>query len=100
MQAVGASSVYHPRQPQKLPLWQLLNDHFHDFELNYDARCVRRYGYPVFSTPKIIRQHFKYNRKLLDAVEGRADRRPIVAYHYALASQFRIQRPSRVAACP
>lgn len=138
MQAVDPSSVYHPRQPQQAPLWQLLNEDFHDFELNYDERCVRKYGYPrqvvsdvvtgfldcgglrkvfarirchdchheqllafccrgrwfcpschakkvvqfgiqlsaailspvphlqyVFSTPRIIRQHFKYNRKLL-----------------------------------
>jgi Transposase zinc-binding domain len=46
MQTVGTSSVYHPRKPQQSPLWQLLNEHFHDFELNYDERCVRRCGYP------------------------------------------------------
>lgn len=45
MQIVGTSSVYPPRQPQQSPLWQLIYEHFHDFELNFDARCVRRYGY-------------------------------------------------------
>ena len=46
MQAVGTSSIYHPRQPQQSQLWQLLNDHYLDFELNYDEQCVGRCGYP------------------------------------------------------
>ena len=46
MQDVGTAAVYHPRKPQASPLWQLLNDHYFDFELNYDEQRVRKYAYP------------------------------------------------------
>ena len=36
MQNIGIAAVYHPRRPQQSPLWKMLNDHYHDFELNYD----------------------------------------------------------------
>lgn len=46
MQKVAVGSVCHPRSPQQSPLWQLLYDHYHDFEMHYDERSVRCFGYP------------------------------------------------------
>ncbi len=45
MQGAGAAAVYHPRNSQQSPLWTLLNEHAHDYELNYDELCMHQYGY-------------------------------------------------------
>ena len=44
MQNDSSAAVCYPRKPQQSPLWKLLNDHYYDFELNYDEHCVRKYG--------------------------------------------------------
>ncbi len=35
---VSALRVYHPREPKKSPLWQILNRYYEDFEKSYDER--------------------------------------------------------------
>ena len=39
------SGVYHPRDPTASPLWNLLNNHFDDFEESYEQKYERKYGY-------------------------------------------------------
>lgn len=60
MQQVANSQVYHPRQPLQFPLWQLLNNHLNDFELNYDERCVRLYGYPRQVVRDVVADYLDY----------------------------------------
>lgn len=59
MQVVGSSAVYHPRIPHQSPLWQLLDDHFSEFELHYDEYCVRRYGYPRQVVGDVVADYLK-----------------------------------------
>jgi hypothetical protein len=59
MQSVGTPAVYHPRKPRQSPLWQLLNDHYHDFELNYDERRVCQYGYPRRVVSEVVYDYLK-----------------------------------------
>ena len=54
MQGVGNAAVYHPRNPQQSPLWQLLCDHYFDFGLNYDEHYVRKYGYPRKAAERFV----------------------------------------------
>ena len=90
----AASGIYHPRNPTDSSLWNVLNNHYDDFEKHYEEKYEKKYGYfrPVikkvveeylkcgnlkegfarvrcpqfvFSIPIILRLYFKYNRKLL-----------------------------------
>jgi hypothetical protein len=43
--------VYHPREPKKSTLWNILDRHYEDFERNYSEKFEKQYGYfrPVIS---------------------------------------------------
>lgn len=45
------AQVYKGRKPRDSPLWQLLDDHFDEFEDRYDDLFSRKYGFyrPVVS---------------------------------------------------
>ena len=51
--------VYHPREPKKSPLWQILNRHYEDFEKSYDERFEKKYGFfrPVIG--EVVRSYLK-----------------------------------------
>lgn len=86
MQDVGSAAVYHPRKPQQSPLWQLLNDHYYDFELNYDERCVQQYGYPRRVVSDVVCDYLKCG----DLREGFARIRcPDCRHEYLLAFSCR-----------
>jgi hypothetical protein len=86
MQGVGSAAVYHPRKPQQSPLWQLLNDHYFDFELNYEEHCVSKYGYPRKVVSDVVYDYLKCG----DLREGFARIRcPDCRYEYLLAFSCR-----------
>jgi len=86
MQNVGTSAVYHPRKPHQSPLWQLLNDHYRDFELNYDELRVRLYGYPRNVVSDVVTDYLKCG----DLREGFARVRcPDCRHEYLLAFSCR-----------
>jgi len=37
--------VYHPREPKKSALWQILDRHFEEFERNYSEKFEKKYGF-------------------------------------------------------
>ena len=39
-----ASGIYHPRNPTASPLWNLLNNHYDDFEKHYEEKYEKKYG--------------------------------------------------------
>jgi hypothetical protein len=81
-----ASSVYHPRDPHQSPLWQLLNDHYQDFELHYDDHCVRFYGYHR----PVVRDVVEAYHQCGDLCEGFTRIRcPDCRYEYLLAFSCR-----------
>lgn len=47
----GKAEVYRGRKPRQSMLWQLLDNHFDDFECRYDDLFSREYGFfrPVVS---------------------------------------------------
>lgn len=51
--------VYHPRDPKRSPLWQILDRHFEIFERIYEERFEKRYGFfrPVIS--EVVRSYLK-----------------------------------------
>lgn len=51
--------VYHPREPKKSPLWQILNRHYEDFEKSYDERFEKKFGFfrPVIS--EVVRAYLR-----------------------------------------
>jgi hypothetical protein len=55
----GKAEVYRGRKPRESPLWQLLNDHFDEFEYRYDDLFSREYGFfrPVIS--HIVRNYLE-----------------------------------------
>lgn len=59
MQDIGTAAIYHPKNPQQSPLWKMLNDHYHDFELNYDESCACRYGYPRRVVSSVVYDYLK-----------------------------------------
>lgn len=55
----GGASVYHPRQPQQSPLWTLLDSHYDTFELNYEQRFLKKYGYRRVVIADVVRDYLK-----------------------------------------
>ena len=45
------TKVYKYHQPKNTSLWQLLHDHFLDFEYHYDDNCSKKHGFyqPIIS---------------------------------------------------
>ena len=41
----NASLVYHPRNPESSPLWQLINNNYESFERSYEEVFQQKYGY-------------------------------------------------------
>mgnify|MGYP006284789799 CR=1 FL=1 len=37
--------VYHPREPKKSPLWQILDKHYEKFERSYEEKFESQYGF-------------------------------------------------------
>ncbi|MBU2509958.1 transposase zinc-binding domain-containing protein [bacterium] len=37
--------VYHPREPKKSPLWQILDKHYEQFERSYEEKFEKQYGF-------------------------------------------------------
>ena len=54
-----ASGIYHPRDPTDSPLWNLLNNHYDDFEKHYEEKYEKKYGYlrPVIS--EVVTEYLK-----------------------------------------
>lgn len=50
-QWVEHATVYQQRNPQKTHLWNLINNHYDNFEQNYHERFEREYGFfrPIIS---------------------------------------------------
>ena len=86
MQNIGTVAVYHPRNPQQSPLWKMLNDHYHDFGLNYDESFVRQFGYPRRVVSDVVNDYLKCG----DLREGFARIRcPDCCHEYLLAFSCR-----------
>lgn len=80
------AKVYHPRDPEDSPLWQLLRHHFEEFELRYDELFSREYGFyrPVIS--HVVRKYLECG----DLREGFARVRcPDCHHEYLLAFSCR-----------
>ena len=45
MEIHSQAKIYHPKNPQESPLWQLLNANFAEFESCYDRRLARYYSF-------------------------------------------------------
>jgi len=54
-----ASGIYHPRNPTDSPLWNLLNNHYDDFEKHYEEKYEKKYGYfrPVIN--EVVTEYLK-----------------------------------------
>jgi len=80
------TAVYHPRNPKESPLWNLLNNHYEDFERNYPQRFEKEYGFfrPVIS--EVVYDYLKCG----DLKEGFARVRcPDCRHEYLLAFSCR-----------
>jgi hypothetical protein len=55
----AASGIYHPRNPTDSPLWNVLNNHYDDFEKHYEEKYEKKYGYfrPVIK--KVVEEYLK-----------------------------------------
>ncbi|MBU2511980.1 transposase zinc-binding domain-containing protein [bacterium] len=51
--------VYHPREPKKSSLWQILDKHYEAFERSYEEKFERKYGFfrPVIGD--VVRSYLK-----------------------------------------
>ncbi len=51
--------VYHPREPKKSPLWQILDKHYDQFERSYEEKFESQYGFfrPVIG--EVVRSYLK-----------------------------------------
>ncbi|MEA1897405.1 MAG: transposase zinc-binding domain-containing protein [Bacteroidota bacterium] len=58
-QWVEHTAAYHPRNPKESPLWNLLNNHYENFERNYQERFEKEYGFfrPVIS--EVVHDYLK-----------------------------------------
>lgn len=82
MSCSDAAQVYKPRNPRDSSLWQLLDEHFDEFEERYDNLFSKEYGFyrPVVSL--IVRKFLKCG----DLHQGFARVRcPDCHYEYLLA---------------
>ena len=41
----NVGTVYHPRNPESSPLWQLINNNYESFERSYEEVLEQNYGY-------------------------------------------------------
>ena len=81
-QWVEHAAVYHPRNPKESVLWNLLNNHYENFERNYQQRFEKEYGFfrPVIS--EVVHDYLKCG----DLKEGFARVRCSECHHeYLLA---------------
>ena len=67
MEINSQTKIYHPRNPQQSPLWQLLNAHFAEFESCYDRRFARDYGFYRAVVPHVVHNYLECG----DLHEGR-----------------------------
>ena len=59
MEIVRQAGVYHPREPQESPLWQLLHRHFAEFELRYDELFARRFGFYRLAISRVVTRYLE-----------------------------------------
>jgi hypothetical protein len=59
MKINSQAKIYHPRNPQQSPLWQLLNAHFAEFESSYDRRFARDYGFYRAVVPHVVNNYLE-----------------------------------------
>ena len=79
MEIHSQAKIYHPRNPQESPLWQLLNAHFTEFESCYDRRFARDYGFYRAVVPHVVSNYLECG----DLHEGR---RSLAMLAYLLVS--------------
>jgi hypothetical protein len=79
MEISSQTKIYHPRDPQESPLWQLLNAHFAEFESCYDRRFARDYGFYRAVVPHVVNNYLECG----DLNEGR---RSLAILAYLLVS--------------
>lgn len=74
--------IYHPRNTQESPLWQLLNAYFAEFESCYDRCFARDYGFYRAVVPHVVNNYLECG----DLQEGVAHVRcPDCHHEYLLA---------------
>ena len=55
----GNPALYHPRNPESSPLWNLFNTHYDNFEQTYEEQFEKHYGFfrPVIG--EVVRDYLK-----------------------------------------
>ena len=75
-------ALYHPKDPEASPLWNILNTHYESFERDYEEKFEKKYG---FFRP-VIREVVEEYLKCGDLKEGFARVRcPDCGHEYLLA---------------
>jgi len=59
METNSQTKIYHPRNPQESPFWQLLNANFAEFESCYDRRFALDYGFYRFVVSHVINKYLE-----------------------------------------
>ena len=54
-----SAGVYHPRNPESSPLWQLFNSHFQSFLNFYKERFEKKYGYFRDVISNVVEKYLK-----------------------------------------
>ena len=55
----ASQSVYKPRNPRKMPLWQILSDHLDEFVSVYEDRFEPRYGRLSPHVEKVVHRYLR-----------------------------------------
>ncbi len=56
---VENTAVYHPRNPKDSALWNLLDQHYENFELNYHERFEKEYGFFRSIISEVVHAYLK-----------------------------------------
>ncbi|MGA1825087.1 MAG: transposase zinc-binding domain-containing protein, partial [bacterium] len=76
------SGVYHPRNPEQSPLWQILNTYYESFEAHYEQKFVKKYGFWRSVIKEVVEEYLRCG----DLKEGFARVRcPDCGHSYILA---------------
>ncbi|MBT8362718.1 MAG: hypothetical protein HKP41_05775 [Desulfobacterales bacterium] len=59
MECREIAGVYRRRNPQKTPLWKLLNGHFVEFEESYDEHFQKEYGFYRLVISHVVRKYLE-----------------------------------------